>query len=282
MQSAAKLLGKAPCEYALLALGSTSRNDKMPYSDIELALLYSTKSSYSEIQICAYTEILSRLLELYIINLGETPPLSVEKVKNIAVEKIPEGFRLDISTIMLARNELRTTPLRLYEEAIEQKIKQHANNLLNDESIYSSLNSILINDDDEEAVKIFDNYTKLINKFLDKPCTEQHIRQLTEEVKIKLRNQLKETFATVSPAADSQFIIDKVLQYYDEEHFAVDIKKAYYKPLANLALNLKLFYNSPISKDKTGKEKCHPHDIFKVAEQRRLITLSAYQLLQSA
>src|SRR5262249_3956716 len=65
------LLGYPSGKFALLLLGSSSRNDRLPYSDIELALMYEANKDQDS-RMRGYLYILLSLLELSIIRLGET------------------------------------------------------------------------------------------------------------------------------------------------------------------------------------------------------------------
>ena len=68
LENGFKLLGKPPCQYTLLGLGSLGRKEMSPYSDLEFALLIK-KSSKSNL---TYFRQLVQWLELQVIHLGET------------------------------------------------------------------------------------------------------------------------------------------------------------------------------------------------------------------
>ena len=102
-----KLIGKEPCDYAVIGLGSMSRDEMCPYSDIELAILVKEDTQ----KIKSYFNKVLRLLELKIISLAEMEfPILARGLYSIT----KNGFCLDNGgNTPLGKEELTSTPLKL-------------------------------------------------------------------------------------------------------------------------------------------------------------------------
>ena len=83
-----ELLGPAPTRFAFLGLGSLSRQEMSPYSDLEFAILLENASPAS----LAYFKTLVKWLEIQVICLGETEIKLLEKGLKSPVKR---GFSYD-------------------------------------------------------------------------------------------------------------------------------------------------------------------------------------------
>ena len=93
------VLPEAPCEYAIMGLGSMSRNEMCFYSDLEFAVLLDEKKKedWAFFVVCKdYFMKFTKLLELKMINVGES--LNEEGIR----KNLPEGiFNLVVSGFAL-------------------------------------------------------------------------------------------------------------------------------------------------------------------------------------
>mgnify|MGYP000193241039 CR=1 FL=1 len=72
-QKAEEVVGKAPCDYAIIGLGSLALTQMTPYSDLEFAILMEDKKDKDRNQKHKdHFKKLSQLVHFYVINLGET------------------------------------------------------------------------------------------------------------------------------------------------------------------------------------------------------------------
>ncbi len=88
------LIGDAPVQWACVGMGSMARNEMCPYSDLEFAFLIGKKSEEN----LGYFRTLAELVELKVINLGETFfPLfgKLFDEKSPEASPTPGGFSMD-------------------------------------------------------------------------------------------------------------------------------------------------------------------------------------------
>lgn len=92
LEEAIRLKGQEPpTRFAMVGLGSMSRDEICPYSDVEFLFLIEDDCEKNR----AYFRSISRLMELFIINLGETSFKIIRGEESLT----PSGFSLDIGGI---------------------------------------------------------------------------------------------------------------------------------------------------------------------------------------
>lgn len=294
------LLGQNICNTALLVVGSTSYQIRMPYSDIELAMLHvplaNAKTGKAQcLQQRAYLSLLSKLCELTIIYLNETP--SREMPQNNSVR---EGFRIDSSTHFIVK-ELINEPVKLIDLKIKQLIADNISSMVKDESIFSLFKPMLVNPEVEHS--LLAPYQKATNNYLDQNITDSQ-QKVLENIFLKeiIHNdkpeinifdntvQLQSIPFTYRQAAALYCLVDILqesvkeiavsrgeLEPYKKDQSVgfINIKKAYYKPLAYLGLCLRLYHNWETN-------IYHPYDLLIKAEQVGLFGPGLGSLLRAA
>ncbi|MGC2595384.1 MAG: tetratricopeptide repeat protein [Rhabdochlamydiaceae bacterium] len=107
IEDAQQTLGPPPVRWACMGMGSMSRSEMCPYSDIEFAFLIAQDKP----EALTYFDLLSKLLQLQIINLGETEYSVFDKKEP---SPTPKGFSLDNGgNTPLGTDELIGTPKQL-------------------------------------------------------------------------------------------------------------------------------------------------------------------------
>lgn len=103
-----EIAGPAPCNYSIVGLGSTSRKESTPYSDLEFGILLGrSKGEDDFLEQRAYFRFLTYFIQSQIVKLGETilPSLGIASLNDFYSEKkqddwffddmIPRGFSFD-------------------------------------------------------------------------------------------------------------------------------------------------------------------------------------------
>ena len=88
---AQNLLGPSPVKWACIGLGSMSRGEMCPYSDLEFAFILEKETQAA----LTYFRTLSKILELLVINLGETAFPVFSYIDPFHPSPTPSGFSLD-------------------------------------------------------------------------------------------------------------------------------------------------------------------------------------------
>lgn len=221
-----ELLGPPPTSYAIMGLGSMSRSEMSPYSDVEFAILIEEESTEN----LTYFRNLSRLLELKVLNLGETA-YPIVRPKRIGTEMTggksftPQGFSMDIGGLCPRGKtgvyELIGTPKKLAMYQTPEWINTNEAEIILANAMTSYCfvmgNKILLND-----------YDKRVQTFLRTKQTAEGNKYREERAFDILRGHLEE----FRPVLDEGRVKLK----------AFDVKKDFYRPLQMIIGALSLYF----------------------------------------
>ena len=90
-----QIMGKAPCNFAVVGMGSLARKEITPYSDFEHIILLGTNGNYQNENSLKYFRWFSVIFQVIIINLGET---IIPSVLNETNSKLGTWFYDDVTT----------------------------------------------------------------------------------------------------------------------------------------------------------------------------------------
>jgi hypothetical protein len=242
------LLGTPPCHLGLLLLGSSSRGDRVPYSDIELALLYEPLEASQKLETDHYIASLIALMELQLIHLGESGEAC-------------QGVWLDGSTSVRCYPHLRGSPEQVLQKGIMEKQRdtqlvipqeQNPRNLtlhsfLYDPSAYSLLQPLLVNAN-YGGETLYADYQIKLQAYLDSQPDKRLLNELGHLMHPYLQHKLTHLANRHLIALWVWWDVLRGLpDHFDLTANAVDLKQVYHKPLAYFVLGLRLYYNLPAS-----------------------------------
>ena len=90
-----EIMGKAPCDFAVVGMGSLARKEITPYSDFEHIIVLGTNDNYQNEKNLNYFRWFSVIFQVIIINLGET---IIPSVLNETNSNIGKWFYDDVTT----------------------------------------------------------------------------------------------------------------------------------------------------------------------------------------
>ena len=90
-----QIMGKAPCNFAVVGMGSLARKEITPYSDFEHIIVLGTNSNYQNENNLNYFRWFSVIFQVIIINLGET---IIPSVLNETNSELGKWFYDDVTT----------------------------------------------------------------------------------------------------------------------------------------------------------------------------------------
>ena len=138
-----QIAGPAPCNFSIIGLGSISRQEITPYSDLEFSILIDENSKYPSQEQRQYFRFLTHFIQVQIIKLGETvlPSVGISSLNDFYSKNkeddwfyddiIPKGFSFDgmmpwACKTPLGRKEWRGEPRQEYIMTVDEMLKlQH-------------------------------------------------------------------------------------------------------------------------------------------------------------
>ena len=135
-----QVAGPAPCAFSIIGLGSMSRKEVTPYSDLEFAILLDHENKTPSSEQRQYFRFLTYLIQVQIIKLGETvlPSLGISSLNDFYSKSkkddwffddvIPKGFSFDgmmpwACKTPLGRKEWRGLPRQEYIMTIDEMLE---------------------------------------------------------------------------------------------------------------------------------------------------------------
>lgn len=214
IQECIQLIGPPPCVFAVIGLGSLARKEFCPYSDLEFAILVKDRS----LSTLSYFRNFSKILELKIINLGETEFKILAKGTRSPVAK---GFCFDdggnTPLGKATQFELIGTPEYLAQSQSDRFFEE-------DFILSNVLNCVRLIYGDEDLVK---DYEKRVSGILNQNAQDS-------QVTIKRKRALE-----MLEGHFRQFSID--LDQEREKLASFSIKEEFYR-LPNMILSCLAYY----------------------------------------
>ncbi|NGX37204.1 MAG: hypothetical protein K1000chlam2_00357 [Chlamydiae bacterium] len=249
VEEAVQCIGPPPTGFAFMGMGSMARGEMCPFSDLEFAILIEKDTEKN----LRYFQDLSRLIEIKIINLGET------QFRGFAQEE-------SITPIGLSMDSGGMTPLGHEKYQLigtAQKLAQYQADALTEENSFliNGLSTICFLTGKESLVE---NYLEEVRKILDKKMGALHVF-----------GKPFRSFRAID------FLRKHVEDYTPNPHATADLsrvlglKKELYRPIQALLGDLRMFYalNSTNSFD-CIRELCSRNLLSKEVEKNLLKALN--------
>jgi hypothetical protein len=281
---AVSLVGDCPVPFAMLLVGSSSRGDRFPFSDLEFFVIYGGARDY---KVIAYLHTLLGILHLLIFR----------------IQEFKTGFHIDESECWYGHRTKKIvgTLSEIFEENVVRNWINFPGGLVFDgqhippsapcpENLTSLLNAVLVNEKEGQA--LFAEFQDMLENSLNAPVDEAtfHAVELARkdkdpelvmlpterdtEAERKLRLPLPCTRKFL--ALVTWFgILKKSCQDFSDFPTTpkANLKSLCHKPLVFFAQCLKCF--------KKKIQSVHAHDIFEEAFELNLIPYSAKKLFQT-
>ena len=189
-----EIAGSAPCNFAVIGLGSFSRSEVTPYSDLEFSILIDESEKCLSPEQRQYFRFMTYLMQIQIIKLGETilPSLGIPSLNDFYSQNkkddwfydvvIPKGLSFDgtmpwACKTPLGRKEWRGQPRLEYIMTIDEMLElQNVNpgssiESLKTANVFSSVCHLF---GDEELTK---TYQQRLSALLIHPDRKKHFQQ---------------------------------------------------------------------------------------------------------
>ena len=237
-----QIAGPAPCNFSIIGLGSTSRKEVTPYSDLEFSILVDDNSKNPSPEKRQYFRFLTYFIQMQIIKLGETilPSVGISSLNDFYSKNmeddwfyddvIPKGFSFDgmmpwACKTPLGRKEWRGQPPQEYIMTVDEMLK------LQD----------VIPDSSMDSLKTANVFRSVCHLFGDE--------KLTMTYEQKLSAHFTHIDRTRSFREQVLQIMESLLETYGEEgmatqHFGTqqDVKKEVYRLTSLLVEQLSKFF----------------------------------------
>lgn len=256
-ESIALLQIKPPTDFAFIGLGSMSRGEMAPYSDIEFAILIKENNCQTQ----GYFRRLSELLHLKIINLGESKydpirPRNKENGFTSSHNCTPHGFSLDAAGLSpLGKKglyELIGTPKEL---AYFQTEEWHVRTVGSEVTLVNALTTYSLIMGEESLVADYENQILTILKTRPRWFKREKLR---EKRALEL---LKDHLKDFEPRLQEERLIIR----------AFNVKTDLYRPIQMIIGVLRLYY---------GLAKQNTFDLLCELVNQKIMSTEIAQILQ--
>ena len=235
------LLGRPPCHFAAIALGSLARMEATPYSDLEWALLIERKDEQCKV----YFRNLTQLMHLMVINFAETilPSMDIRCLRSWFYDSVtPRGLAFDGALPQACKTPLgkREDDGNVVYELIgtpEEIAKfQGLDWTVVNEQLAGVLRTVILMNEGEGAETLVQRYKQLVNMKLDRLVTLKG----EDETEGK---KLREAVAHSDLCRDVHVFNPRLSQENQAGKF-FDVKKEIYRLMDRFVASLALYFNA--------------------------------------
>ncbi|XP_028391926.1 uncharacterized protein LOC114516599 [Dendronephthya gigantea] len=237
-----EIAGSAPCNFSIIGLGSMSRQEITPYSDLEFAILVKSKNKSPSSEQRQYFRFLTYLIQAQIIKLGETilPSVGISSLNDFYSgnieddwfydDVIPKGFSFDgmmpwACKTPLGRKEWRGQPRQEYIMTVDEMLA------LQDVIPGSAL----------ESLKTANVFSSVCHLFGDEELTKSYKQKLSSLVTTERRKSFQEQVMVIMQSLLNTYNLGSLpLHHCGTQQ---DVKKEVYRLACLLVEQLSKFWN---------------------------------------